>query len=63
MFYDNKINSIFTSYSWVLDANITTGITTNKSSCYLEEVDTLDDVDIDDEVDAELDVETLKSKR
>ena len=34
----------------------------NKTYCYLEEVDTLDDVDIDDDVDTELEVETLKKK-
>ena len=34
----------------------------NKTHCYLEEVDTLDDVDIDDDVDTELEVETLKQK-
>ena len=34
----------------------------NKTYCYLEEVDTLDDVDIDDDVDTELEVETLKMR-
>jgi len=29
---------------------------------YLDEVDTLDDVEIDDEVDSELEVETLRGK-
>ena len=60
---DNKINSILTSFSWVLDENITIGIRANKSPCYLEEVDTLDDVDIDDDVDTELEVDTLKTKQ
>ena len=59
---DNRINSVFTSYSWVLKPNIITCLWQKKNHCYLEEVDTLDDVDIDDDVDTELEVETLKRK-
>ena len=61
-FNDNKINSVFTFYSRVLEANITTRTWQNRIHCYLEEVDTLDDVDIEDDVDTELEVETLKRK-
>ena len=57
---DNKVNSVFISYSWVLKPNITTGVWQKKNHYYLEEVDTLDDVDIDDDVDTELEEETLK---
>ena len=46
----------------LLKPNNTTGMRENKTHCYLEEVDTLDDVDIDDDVDTELEVETLKRK-
>ena len=56
------MNRIFTFYSWLFDVNIGTPTSQNKIHCYLEENDTLDDVDIDDDVDTELEVETLKKK-
>ena len=59
---DNKIYSVFTSYSWVLKSSITSPSWQKKILCYLEEVDTLDDVEMDDDVDTELEVETLKKK-
>ena len=37
--------------------------TSTTTFLYLEDVDTLDEVEIDDDVDTELDVETLKFKQ
>ena len=62
MLNKNKVYSIFTCYSSVLQANITTRRWENKIHCYLEDVDTLDDVDTDEDVEKELEVETLKTK-